>query len=124
MIGAIASKKCKIKLVHIEAGVRNYDMEMPEEINRLVTDSISDIFFVTEESGEKNLIKEGHKKKQIHLVGNLMIDSLHYGIKKLGLNDDNNIHGTSNFAKIMFVYPAKKISASRILFLPIKFIIL
>ena len=89
---SIVAKKLHIKLAHIEAGLRSYDRQMPEEINRLVTDSISDIFFVTEESGEKNLIKEGHKKKQIHLVGNLMIDSLHYGIKKLGLNDNDNIH--------------------------------
>ena len=87
---SIVAKKLHIKLAHIEAGLRSFDREMPEEINRLVTDSISDIFFVTENSGLKNLINEGHNKNNIHLVGNLMIDSLHYGVKKL-----NSIKNTS-----------------------------
>ena len=83
MACSIVAKKLQIKLAHIEAGLRSGDRNMPEEINRLLTDSISDYFFVTEPSGEKNLLKEGHKNDSIFFVGNLMIDSLHYGLKKI-----------------------------------------
>tara|TARA_B100000161_G_scaffold243866_1_gene197797 strand:- start:270 stop:1334 length:1065 start_codon:yes stop_codon:yes gene_type:complete len=80
---SIVAKKLKIKLAHVEAGLRSYDRDMPEEINRLATDAISDYFFVTEESAKLNLINEGHDQDKIFFVGNLMIDSLHYGLKKL-----------------------------------------
>ena len=66
-----------------EAGLRSFDLTMPEEINRMVTDSISDYFFVTEESGIKNLLQEGRPKDRIHFVGNVMIDNLFYQAKKL-----------------------------------------
>ena len=61
---------------HVEAGLRSFDRSMPEEINRVVTDALSDILFVTEESGRVNLLREGKKESQIHFVGNVMIDSL------------------------------------------------
>ena len=83
MACSIVAKKLHIKLAHIEAGLRSNDKNMPEEINRLITDSISDYFFITEKSAEKNLINEGHNKNQIFFVGNLMIDSLHYGLDKI-----------------------------------------
>ena len=83
MACSLVAKKLHIKVAHIEAGLRSYDRDMPEEINRLVTDAISDYFFVTEKSGEENLIKEGHDKSNIFFVGNLMIDSLHYGLNKI-----------------------------------------
>ena len=83
MACSIVAKKLHIKLAHIEAGLRSNDKNMPEEINRLITDSISDFFFITEKSAEKNLIKEGHDKDKIFFVGNLMIDSLHYGLGKI-----------------------------------------
>tara|TARA_B100000965_G_scaffold138450_1_gene115257 strand:- start:4554 stop:5621 length:1068 start_codon:yes stop_codon:yes gene_type:complete len=83
MACSIVAKKLHIKVAHIEAGLRSYDRDMPEEINRLVTDAISDYFFVTEKSGEENLIKEGQDKNNIFFVGNLMIDSLHYGLQKI-----------------------------------------
>ncbi len=83
---SLVAKKLNIKVAHIEAGLRSNDREMPEEINRVVTDSISDFFFVTEESGKINLINEGHDKNHIFFVGNLMIDSLHYGLNKLQSN--------------------------------------
>ena len=73
---SIVARKLNIFLAHVEAGLRSNDLEMPEEINRILTDSISDIFFVTEQSGIFNLIKEGHKKNKIHYVGNVMIDNL------------------------------------------------
>ncbi len=83
MACSIVAKKLHIKLAHIEAGLRSNDRKMPEEINRLVTDAIADYFFVTENSARENLRKEGHEMSKIHLVGNLMIDSLHYGLNKL-----------------------------------------
>ena len=76
---AIVAKKLNIKLVHVEAGLRSGDRKMPEEINRILTDSISDYLFVTEESGMTNLANEGVSKEKTFFVGNVMIDSLcHY----------------------------------------------
>jgi UDP-N-acetylglucosamine 2-epimerase (non-hydrolysing) len=63
-------------IAHVEAGLRSFDRSMPEEINRIVTDHVSDLFFVTEESGFQNLRNEGISPDKIHLVGNTMIDSL------------------------------------------------
>ena len=63
-------------IAHVEAGLRSFDRSMPEEINRIVTDHVSDLLFVTEESGIQNLRKEGVSLDRIHLVGNTMIDSL------------------------------------------------
>jgi UDP-N-acetylglucosamine 2-epimerase (non-hydrolysing) len=74
--GALVAKKLGIEVVHAEAGLRSFDRTMPEEINRLVTDAISDLLLVTEESGRVNLVREGIAPERIHLVGNLMIDSL------------------------------------------------
>jgi len=71
-----------IPIAHIEAGLRSFDTTMPEEINRIVTDSLSDMLFITEKEGVKNLLKEGVSRKKIHLVGDTMIDSLVYFRKK------------------------------------------
>jgi UDP-N-acetylglucosamine 2-epimerase (non-hydrolysing) len=76
MAAAIAAAKLNIPVSHVEAGLRSFDRTMPEEINRLVTDSISDQLLVSEQSGSDNLIREGHPPERIHLVGNLMIDTL------------------------------------------------
>jgi len=76
MAAALVAVKMGIPVVHIEAGLRSFDREMPEEINRIVTDSISDILFCTEQSGVTNLENEGVPAERIHLVGNLMIDAL------------------------------------------------
>ncbi|MGE4421877.1 MAG: non-hydrolyzing UDP-N-acetylglucosamine 2-epimerase [Pseudodesulfovibrio sp.] len=75
---AIVAKKLLINVAHVEAGLRSFDRTMPEEINRLVTDSISDLCFVTERSGEENLLKENHPESQVHFVGHVMIDNLLY----------------------------------------------
>ncbi len=80
---SITSKKLNIKVAHVEAGLRSGDMTMPEEINRIVTDSISDFLFVTEKSGIDNLMKEGKKEEQLFFVGNTMIDTLLYSLEKL-----------------------------------------
>ena len=87
---AIVAKKLCIKLVHIEAGLRSGDNDMPEEINRIVTDSITDLFFVTEPDGINNLLNEGHDKSTIHYVGNVMIDNLRYQLKKLNKIDSSS----------------------------------
>jgi UDP-N-acetylglucosamine 2-epimerase (non-hydrolysing) len=76
MACALVAAKAGVPVVHVEAGLRSFDRSMPEEINRLVTDSISDLLLVTEESGRRNLLREGAAPERIHLVGNLMIDSL------------------------------------------------
>lgn len=73
---ALVAAKRHIPVGHVEAGLRSFDREMPEEINRIVTDSLSDLLFVTEQSGIDNLKNEGTEEKKIHFVGNVMIDSL------------------------------------------------
>ncbi|MBN1226178.1 MAG: UDP-N-acetylglucosamine 2-epimerase (non-hydrolyzing) [Deltaproteobacteria bacterium] len=80
---SIVAKKLNTRVAHVEAGLRSFDMTMPEEINRMVTDSISDYFFVTEESGVNNLVKEGKPEDRIHYVGNVMIDNLFYQLAGL-----------------------------------------
>lgn len=76
LAAGIVAKKLGIALAHVESGLRSYDRRMPEEINRIVTDSITDLYFVTEESGRRNLLHEGVQAERVHLVGNTMIDSL------------------------------------------------
>ena len=76
MACAVTAAKREIPVAHVEAGLRSFDRSMPEEINRIITDSISDLLFVTEASGVKNLEHEGHPANQIYLVGNVMIDTL------------------------------------------------
>jgi UDP-N-acetylglucosamine 2-epimerase (non-hydrolysing) len=73
---SIVAKKLNIDVIHVEGGIRSGDRTMPEEINRLVTDSITDHFFTTSVYANQNLIKEGIPEKKIHFVGNTMIDTL------------------------------------------------
>lgn len=84
---SITAKKLCIPVAHVEAGLRSFDMAMPEEINRIVTDAISDYLFVTEKSGVQNLLREGKLPEKIHFVGNVMIDNLFYQLEQI----DNNI---------------------------------
>jgi len=79
---SLTAKKFNIKVAHVEAGLRSFDMEMPEEINRILTDRISDYLFVTEKSGLENLKNEGVDESKIFFVGNTMIDSLTYYLPK------------------------------------------
>jgi len=72
----LVAVKVGVKLAHVEAGLRSFDRTMPEEINRILTDTISDLLFCTEQSGVDNLKKEGVPDQKIHLVGNVMIDTL------------------------------------------------
>lgn len=76
LAGALVANKLGIPLAHLESGLRSGDMGMPEEINRILTDRISDLFLVTEQSGIDHLLAEGREAARIHLVGNTMIDTL------------------------------------------------
>ncbi len=76
MAGTLAAVKLGIPVAHVEAGLRSFDRTMPEEINRIVTDSISDMLLVSEPEGLENLQREGHDNGHVHLVGNVMIDTL------------------------------------------------
>lgn len=76
LAAALTASKLDIKVAHVEAGLRSFDRSMPEEINRVLTDAISDLLFVTEISGVENLRREGVAEQKIHLVGNVMIDTL------------------------------------------------
>ena len=117
--GLVAVKQ-GVQLAHIEAGLRSFDRNMPEEINRILTDQISDFLFVTEESGKKNLLNEGVDAKKIHFVGNVMIDSLLQHVEKakasgvlqqyklqsaqyvaLTLHRPANVDSPENFLKIL-----------------------
>lgn len=72
----LVAVKLGVKLIHVEAGLRSFDKAMPEEINRVLTDRISDLLFVTEQSGIDNLKNEGVEDSRVHFVGNVMIDTL------------------------------------------------
>lgn len=76
LAAALAADRLHIPLVHVESGLRNGDMTMPEEVNRILTDRIADHCFTTEPSGMENLLREGKSRERIHPVGNTMIDTL------------------------------------------------
>ena len=73
---SIAAVKLHIPVAHVEAGLRSFDRSMPEEINRILTDQISELLFITSPEAETNLNNEGVSSNNIHFVGNTMIDSL------------------------------------------------
>jgi UDP-N-acetylglucosamine 2-epimerase (non-hydrolysing) len=75
---SLAAVKLGIPVAHVEAGLRSFDRAMPEEINRILTDALADYLFVTEEDAIEHLLKEGRPRNSIHLVGNVMIDSLRH----------------------------------------------
>ncbi|MEZ4854412.1 non-hydrolyzing UDP-N-acetylglucosamine 2-epimerase [Flavobacterium sp.] len=83
MACSIVAKKLNTKVAHVEAGIRSGDMTMPEEINRIVTDSLTDYFFTTSEVANQNLRNSGVKEEKIFFVGNVMIDTLLANFKKL-----------------------------------------
>ena len=106
---AIVGAKLNVKIAHVEAGLRSGDRQMPEEINRILTDSISDLLLTTSADADENLKHEGVATDKIKFVGNVMIDSLFYNLEKakqlkvrenLNLNDKNyavlTLHRPSN----------------------------
>src|SRR5215469_16860283 len=102
---SLDSKGTRPLIAHVEAGLRSFDRDMPEEVNRIVTDHVSDLLFVTEQSGVINLLHEGVARSQIHFVGNTMIDSLLASkvradesriLQSLGLRNQNGARNCSN----------------------------
>lgn len=76
LAGALVAVRMGVRVAHVEAGLRSNDRRMPEEINRILTDNLSELLFVTEQAGLDNLKREGIADEKVHLVGNVMIDSL------------------------------------------------
>jgi UDP-N-acetylglucosamine 2-epimerase (non-hydrolysing) len=79
---ALVAAKKGVPVIHVEAGLRSYDRTMPEEVNRVLTDQISDLLFTTERSARENLLREGIADAGIHFVGNVMIDTLRQNLKQ------------------------------------------
>lgn len=93
---ALVSSKLNIEIAHVEAGLRSFDRTMPEEINRMVTDSLSDYLFVSERSGLRNLKSEGINSNKVHFVGNVMIDTLLANLPFINKSDILNRYELSN----------------------------
>lgn len=121
-------KRETVPIAHVEAGLRSFDRSMPEEINRIITDSLAKLLFITEKAGVDNLLDEGISRKKIFLTGDTMIDSLvHYKtkfakskiLKKLGLRPKEyllstihrpaNVDSRENLKKIISIF--EKVSA-------------
>lgn len=102
MACSITAKKLNIQVVHVEAGIRSGDLSMPEEINRMVTDSITDHFFTTSEIANENLREAGIEEDRIHFVGNTMIDTLLSNIDNL-IDPKIKIEGQAIKSKGYFV---------------------
>jgi len=88
---SLTAKKLLVPVAHVEAGLRSRDETMPEEINRRVTDTISDLLFTPSPDGDANLLAEGVDKKRIHRVGNIMIDSLVTILSRIGHEQELDI---------------------------------
>jgi UDP-N-acetylglucosamine 2-epimerase (non-hydrolysing) len=108
---SVTAKKLAIPVAHVEAGLRSFDMSMPEEINRKVTDSISDILFTTTRDGDENLIQEGVERSKIYFVGNIMIDSLVSILKEIDQSYEDRVFrrfglGRNNFVLVTLHRPS------------------
>ena len=88
LAGALAAAKLGIKVGHVEAGLRSYDKEMPEEINRVLTDHLSDYLFAPTENSRQNLLKEGIDEEKIVVTGNTIVDAVYQNSK---LSEGNNV---------------------------------
>ena len=102
MACSITAKKLNTQVVHVEAGIRSGDLTMPEEINRMVTDSITDHFFTTSELANENLRRSGIEEDRIHFVGNTMIDTLLSNMEKL-IDPEISVNGKPLEEKKYFV---------------------
>lgn len=104
MACAIVAKKLHTKVAHVEAGIRSFDISMPEEINRMVTDSITDYFFTTSTHANENLHRNGVDEKDIFFVGNVMIDTLLANMprfNKPSFYDEHNLEKKKYFVLTM-----------------------
>ncbi len=108
LAAALTANKLEIPLGHLESGLRSFDRTMPEEINRILVDEISDYHFVTEQSGIDHLISDGKNKEKIHFVGNTMIDTLVGFQKEINskLNLENHGLESKQFLLITLHRPA------------------
>ena len=97
---ALTASKLKIKVAHVEAGLRSFDRDMPEEINRILTDAISDYLFITESSARQNLLCEGIPEEKIFFVGNTMIDTL---VSHLPISKQSRILDTLHIKEKQYV---------------------
>jgi UDP-N-acetylglucosamine 2-epimerase (non-hydrolysing) len=93
LAATLAAVKLGVPVAHVEAGLRSFDRSMPEEINRIVTDSVCDMLLVSEAAGVENLRREGHCDGHIHLVGNVMIDTLLWLLPKARSGDTLGRYG-------------------------------
>lgn len=118
---ALTAKKMGIMVVHVEAGLRSFDETMPEEINRILTDAISDLLFTTEREATANLIRQGVNEQRIYFVGNVMVDTLLRNreraersdvLRRLGLSDSRPEH--SRYALLTLHRPANVDDAPRL----------
>ncbi len=115
LAGALAASKLHIKVGHVEAGLRSYDKRMPEEINRILTDHISDYLFVPTEKAKQILLKEGISEDKIFVTGNTIVDAIHQNLKivkgnkhsksrkyfLLTLHRPENVDSRARFASIL-----------------------
>lgn len=120
---SLVASKLWVPVAHVEAGLRSFDRKMPEEINRIVTDALSDFLFTTEKSGNENLMREGIPATKIYYVGNVMIDSLTFFLEKakrsrildelqlnpqgyalVTLHRPSNVDDPDNFRKILAAF--------------------
>ncbi|MCK5884752.1 MAG: UDP-N-acetylglucosamine 2-epimerase (non-hydrolyzing), partial [Bacteriovoracaceae bacterium] len=100
MASALAASKLRIKVAHVEAGLRSYDREMPEETNRIVTDNISDYLFAVSDLQANILINEGVSADKIHVVGNTIVDAIHSAVhlsKKSKILDELSLEEKSYY---------------------------
>jgi UDP-N-acetylglucosamine 2-epimerase (non-hydrolysing) len=102
---SLVAVKKQIPVVHVEAGLRSFDRAMPEEINRILTDQISDFLYTTERTAEANLVREGIAPERIHFVGNLMIDSLFEALPRADFPKDIS-QATPGFALVTLHRPS------------------
>jgi UDP-N-acetylglucosamine 2-epimerase (non-hydrolysing) len=100
---ALAAVKLCIPVAHVEAGLRSFDRTMPEEINRILTDAVSDYLFTPSPDGDENLIKEGIPEEKIFLVGDIMVDSLLFNLEKA--NKTNILHRLGLFPNASLLTP-------------------
>ncbi len=99
---ALVCSKLQVPVGHVEAGLRSFDRSMPEEVNRLLTDQVADLLFTPSVDGNENLLREGVSEEKIHLVGNVMIDTL----VRLLPKTDNSILHNSDYALVTLHRPS------------------
>lgn len=116
MACSIVAKKLQTKVAHIEAGIRSWDLSMPEEINRMVTDALTDMFFTTSEVANQNLRNMGVPEEKIFFVGNIMIDTLLANMNKFRKPDFYDVLGLTeaNYLVLTMHRPANVDEAEKL----------